>query len=82
MKTTLSITGMLAILLIGVVMLSIAPMSQAAVNIIGCAMGILVVSFISIQYRKQSLKDAHMRRHGLNHYRHHVHHRRVIKKTS
>lgn len=82
MKTTLSITGMLAILLIGVVMLSILPMSSAAVNIIGSLMGIIVVSFVGINYRKQSLKDAHMRRHGLNHYRHHVHHRRALKKTS
>jgi uncharacterized protein YacL len=55
--------------------------SEVSDIIIGC-IGLAIVSYLAVRYRTKSQRDAMLVANGLNHYRQHIHHKRLIKKTS
>lgn len=82
MKTTTPLLGVLVALVAAILIHVFRTASSEVSNIIiGCIL-IVPVGILGMKYRRQQVRDEQLRMNGLNHYREHIHHRKVIKKTS
>lgn len=82
MKPNSTIVGLLVGLIGGILLHVVRTASPEVTNSVLCALGIAIVVFIRVKYSAKARRDEQLVANGLNHYRHHIHHRRVIKKTS
>lgn len=82
MKISTPFLGVLVALVAGLLIHVVRTASSEVISIVfGCIM-IIPVGYLGVMYRRQSVRDEQLRMNGLNHYREHVHHRKVIRKTS
>lgn len=82
MKISTPFLGVLVALIVGLLVHVARTASNEVISIVfGCIM-IVPVGIMGMKYRQQQLRDERLQMNGLNHYREHVHHRKVIKKTS
>lgn len=82
MKTPLAIVGVLTALIVGLLVHVINTASTETINIVCGMIFIIPVGYLGIKYRIKAIRDERLVANGLNHYREHVHHRRLVKKTS
>jgi uncharacterized membrane protein HdeD (DUF308 family) len=82
MKISTPFLGVLCALIAGLLVHVARTASNEVLSIVfGCIM-IIPVGVIGVMYRRQQVRDEQLRLNGLNHYREHIHHRKVIRKTS
>lgn len=82
MKTPSIIKGLIVALIVGLLTHVVRTASAEVTNtLIACA-GLFLVILFTRKYRIDTERDARLIQNGLNHYREHIHHKRVIKKTS
>lgn len=82
MKTPTPIKGVLVALIAGLLFHVYNTASYEVCSIVfGCVLAI-GVGILGIRYRRASNRDEFMIRHGLQHYRTHIHNRKVVRKTS
>lgn len=82
MRKSSTITGVLVALIVGLLVHVINSASYEVKNALLAAILIVPVGYLGIRYRINAKRDERLVRNGLNHYRQHIHQRRLIKKTS
>lgn len=82
MKTNSTIVGVLVALIVGLLTYVVRTASPEVINSVLCVIGIAFVVFLRVKYSAKARRDEQLVSNGLNHYRHHIHGKRVIKKTS
>lgn len=82
MKPNSTIVGLLIGLIGGLFVHVMNTSSSETRSIIIGSLLIIPTAYVGIKYRIKAVRDERLTRNGLNHYRQHIHHRRLIKKTS
>jgi len=80
MKKT--IIGLILALVTGILMYTSMTSTNEVFAIVLACILIPPAIWMKVMQSKESQRSERLIRNGLNHYRHHVHHRRLIKKTS
>lgn len=82
MKTTTPLLGVL-VALVAAILIHVFRTASSEVSsiMIGCIL-VIPTGIIGVMYRREQVRNEQMQQRGLHHYRHHIHHRKVIKKTS
>jgi len=80
MKTT--IVGLIVALVCSVLVYTSMNSTNEVFAIVLCCILVPPAIWLKILQSKESQRSERLVRNGLNHYRSHVHHRRLVKKTS
>jgi high-affinity K+ transport system ATPase subunit B len=82
MKISTPFLGVLVALVVACLVHVTRTASSEVISIMYGTIMIIPVGLLGVKYRQQQVRDEQLRMKGLNHYREHVHHRKVIRKTS
>jgi len=82
MKTPSIIVGLLLALIIGLLLHVVRTAEPEVSNTMLGIVAIAIIAIVRVKYVRSAKRDEQLVANGLNHYRHHIHHRRIVKKTS
>lgn len=82
MKTPSIIVGLLVALVLGILLQVVRTAEPEVSNSMLGIVAIAIIAIVRVKYIRSTKRDEQLVANGLNHYRHHIHHRKLIKKTS